>query len=192
MTTPAEDVLKRFDRQITKAVYLVHGRVPTADAEDMRLEASVLVTAYAGLMPGRRHGILHHWERQANGDEAQIRGLLLYELQLDLLDIFGRAESRRIPADSIDAMPPTREPSYNPQDSWASRIDLDNYVAKEYPYLTLSAVDELSEEEIADVTGEGIRTVKRRLAVERRKAQRDPYFGAADHRFSQDGFSLTT
>jgi hypothetical protein len=143
-------------------------------------------------MAGRRHGILHHWERKVSGDEAQVRGLLLYDLQLDLLDIFGRAEAQRIPADSIDAMPPTRQPSYEPEGSWVNRIDLDGYVSREYPYLTLSAVDELSVEEISDVTGEAVRTVKRRLAIERRKAQRDPYFGSAEHKFSQNRFGLTT
>jgi hypothetical protein len=191
-TTEAETVLARFDRQITKVTYQVHSTYPAADISDIRQEADILVITYAGLMSGRHHGILREWVSRVGGDEAQIRGLLYYELRLDLLEVFGRAEAQRIPTDSIDAMPPTRQPSYEPEDSWVNRIDLNGYVAREYPYLSLSAVDELSVEEISDVTGEAVRTVKRRLAIERRKAQRDPYFGTADHRFSQSRFGLTS
>lgn len=193
MTSTAETVLNRFDRQISRAVYQVHSLYPAVDTDDIRQEADVLVITYAGLMPGRHHGILRHWAKSVNDDEAQIRGLLAYELRLDLLRTIGPAEARRIPTDSIDAMPATRQPSYEPQGSWISRIDLDGYVSREYPYLTLSAVDGLSEEEIAEVTRESIPTVKRRLAVERRKAQRDPYFGSADDNrtFGQSSFKLT-
>jgi hypothetical protein len=193
MTSTAETVLSRFDRQISRAVYQVHSTYPAIDTDDIRLEANVLVVTYAGLMPGRHHGILRHWAKEVNGDEAQIRGLLAYELRLDLLRILGPAESRRLPTDSIDAMPPTRQPSYEPEAAWIERIDLDGYVSHEYPYLVLSAVDGLSEDEIADVTGESIPTVKRRLAVERRKAQRDPYFGATNDnpKYDQAVFSLT-
>lgn len=193
MTSTAETVLSRFDRQITRAVYQVHSTYPAIDADDIRLEANVLVVTYAGLMPGRHHGILRHWAKEVNGDEAQIRGLLAYELRLDLLRIIGPAEARRLPTDSIDAMPPTRQPSYEPEAAWVDRIDLDGYVAREYPYLVLSAVDGLSDEEIADATGVPLRTVGRHLAAERRKAQRDPYFGAneGDHTFGQAGFRLT-
>jgi hypothetical protein len=191
-TTEADTVLARFDRQITKATYQVHCTYPAADTDDIRQEASILVTTYAGLMPGRHSGILRDWERRVNDDESQVRGLMAYELRLDLLRIFGRAEAQRIPTDSIDAMPDTRQPSYEPEGSWAARIDLDGYVAKEYPYLTLSAVDGLSVEEVSIVTSESVATVKRRLAVERRKAQRDPYFRDSDGKFSQDRFGLTT
>jgi hypothetical protein len=194
MTSTAETTLSRFDRQISRAVYQVHSTYPAIDTDDIRLEANVLVVTYAGLMPGRHHGILRHWAKEVNGDEAQIRGLLAYELRLDLLRTLGPAESRRIPADSIDAMPATRQPSYEPEAAWVERIDLDDYVSREYPYLVLSAVDGLSEEEIADVTGDAVRTVKRHLAVERRKAQRDPYFKATDddnRAFGQAGFKLT-
>lgn len=193
MTSTAETVLGRFDRQISRAVYQVHSTYPAIDTDDIRLEANVLVVTYAGLMPGRHHGILRHWAKEVNGDEAQIRGLLAYELRLDLLRILGPAESRRLPADSIDAMPTTRQPSYEPETAWVNRLDLDGYVSREYPYLTLSAVDGLSVEEIADVTRESIPTVKRRLAVERRKAQRDPYFRGSDDnpKYDQAVFSLT-
>lgn len=175
-TDTAETVLKRFDQQIAKATCQVHSCFPAVDTDDIRLEADVLVITYADLMEGRHRGMLRYWTEKVSGNEPQIRGLLFYELRLDLLEAFGRSESRRVPADSIDAMPPTRQPSYEPEDAWADRIDLDGYVSREYPYLSLSAVDELSEGEIADVTGEGIRTIRRRLAVERRKAQKDPYF----------------
>jgi hypothetical protein len=193
MTSTAETVLSRFDRQISRAVYQVHSLYPAIDTDDIRQDANVLVITYAGLMPGRHHGILNHWAKEVNDDEAQIRGLLAYELRLDLLRTLGPAETRRLPADSIDAMPVTRQPSYEPEAAWVDRIDLDGYVSREYPYLVLSAVDGLSEEEIADHTGEAIRTVRRRLAIERRKAQRDPYFGAneGDHTFGQAGFKLT-
>jgi hypothetical protein len=195
MTDTAETVLSRFDQQISRAVYQVHSTYPAIDTDDIRLEATVLVVTYAGLMPGRHHGILRHWARAVDNDEAQIRGLLAYELRLDLLRTLGPAEARRIPADSIDAMPPARQPSYEPESKWVDRIDLDGYVSREYPFLVLSAVDGLSDEEIADATGVPLRTVGRHLATERRKAQRDPYFGATDddtHKFSQAQFSLTT
>lgn len=189
----AEAVISRFDRQISKAVHQVADLCPAADVEDIRSEAETLVVTYAGMMPGRHHGILRHWATEVDDNESRIRGLLAYELRLDLLRIFASAESRYVYTDSIDAMPLTRQPSYEPESGWIAQIDLDGYVTREYPYLKLSAVDQLSVEEIADSTGEGVRTVRRRLAVERRKAQRDPYFGGADdgeRKFGQGSFKL--
>lgn len=191
MTTAAA-VISRFDRQISKAVYQVADTCPAADVEDIRSEAQTLVVTYAGIMPGRHHGILRHWANEVDDNESRIRGLLAYELRLDLLRIFASAEARYVYTDSIDAMPLTRQPSYEPENGWVTRIDLDGYVAREYPYLKLSAVDQLSVEEIADATGEGIRTIRRRLAVERRKAQRDPYFlNTDDRKFGKTEFKLT-
>lgn len=172
----AEGILQRFNLQIGKAVRRVNDAYPSLEHEDLMQEAKALVLSYAGVIKGRHNGILHIWEDKAQWDENQVRGYLGYELRLDLLELVGPAEERRINTLSMDVMPLNRHPSYSPEETWISKISLEEHVRKTYPYLALRVYDQLTVQEMARRLGIGHATVERRLAVEKAAAAKDPIF----------------
>jgi hypothetical protein len=173
----ARRVLNRFSRQIDHAARVAVDRFsPKVETDDAKQEASLLVLSYAGLVQGRLSGQLDRWTKFAGGDERRIRGFLGKQLMLDVQQVFGRQLEHDVTGVSLENLPPSREPSCSPEDGWIARIDQERYVRKEYPYLAMLALDEMTEAEMSAETGVPDRTIRRRLAEERRRAQHDPYF----------------
>lgn len=173
-----QQVLRRFRWQVWQAARQVaRDFEPRVEFADAHQEASVLVLAYAGLMPGTVHyRSLQRAERDAKGDEKRVRKIIGTKLRLDLSQLFGRQVARDFPATSLEALPPGQEPYYEPENRWIARIDARRYVRRAYPYLSMVAYDEMSEGQIVAKTGCPLRTIERSLAAERSRAKGDPFF----------------
>lgn len=173
----AQAVLTRFRTQINHAARLtVSGFEPAVELDDAMQEASLLVLSYAGIIKGTHYRTLMRAERDAEGNEQRVRKIISSKLKRDLMQELGRLAVRTETCASLENLPESREPTHDPEDGWISRMDLKGYVRKEYPYLYMTAVEELPQDIIAAITGQTDRTIRNRLAIEKRKAQRDPYF----------------
>lgn len=171
------DVLIRFSNQIKRAArFAVQTFEPRVELEDAEQEAAILVVTYAGLMPGRHFCKLRQIEREAAGDEYRVLGIVDKQLQLDILELYGRQVQKSQTTASLENLPLNAQPSDAPEDRWAARIDENFYVRQEYPYLAVVALDQMTDECIATKTGESVRTVFYKLAAERVIAAADPYF----------------
>ena len=175
----AQRVLRRFRSQVRWAAHVVteafEPRIEFADAEQ---EANILVLGYAGLLDTHVHvGAIARAQRDAHGDERRIRKIIGTKLRLDLTQRLGRREEvHDKTCISLESLPVGAGPSYEPENGWITSIDIKRYVRKEYPYLCMHAIDELTVKQIAQVTREGVATVNRKLADEKESAAVDPWF----------------
>ncbi len=173
----AHKVWNRFSAETRYAVQItVRTFAPSVEEADAWQEARMLVLSYAGLIQGRLHGKLAQWEQLETSGDGNVRRLLSAQLCRDLYQIFGRQEDRSLSCMPLETLPPRRIPVTEPEDGWIAAADRDSYVRREYPNLAMSTMDELTEEEIAARTEVTDRTVRNRLAAEKRRASKDPFF----------------
>lgn len=193
----ATKVLERFAPQIrwvTDSVMESFDLEPHFK-DDIRQEAEIQVMAYAGLLDEHvwMFGALAKWETQAKGDEGQVKALLGRQLRIALAQITSRMIHRngdesmhdsldRIrdeyerepqggPGETFNTVEPPDEPSVNYDEIMDALADpgsryLRRFV-KEFPFLAMQAIGELSVDEIRKAAKVSRRTVMYRLAQER-------------------------
>jgi hypothetical protein len=181
----AEQAIARFNRQIRAAAhYIVEKFQPAVTPADAVAEATVMVLQYTGYMSGGPHqNSIAKIERYAEGDEKRVRKILLTQLFLDLEQKFGRELMKYKDETPVDLNPETlRAPgdnTYDPTDAIVSGIDFEKELPrlrKDYPHLIASAVDGLTEEEIAESLGISHQAVSKRITQEKARAANDPFF----------------
>jgi hypothetical protein len=163
--------------------------------DDVRQEAEIQVMSYAGLLdePIWMAGALAKWEVRANGDETQVKAMLAYQLRIALAQITSRmihrngeesmhdslnrieeewdAEPQCGPGETFNVFQPPAEPEVSYEDVASSLADpgsayLRRFV-KEFPFLAMQIIGELTIEEIRVLSKATLRQVTYRLKMER-------------------------
>lgn len=162
----ATEVLSRFDNCIKTVARNVAETFPSVTtAEDAAQDASILVLSYAGLVPGGRHaGKLVDIERETGGNETRIKNILSTQLRLDLSQDYGRELEKQpmtVPLEMV------HENIIPPRFDLNESLRAEEGFRKRYPTLALWLVDDMTEEQIAEMAGVTTRTVERRIAKEK-------------------------
>lgn len=163
--------------------------------DDITQEGRNLLMSYASLfkVPVWGDGRLAKFESQAKGDEGQIKALLARQLRIDLSQITSRMihrngdesmhdsldriqeeydrEPQSGPGETFNTVQPPDEPSVDYDDVMTTLADpgsryLRRFV-KEFPFLAMQAIGELSVDQIRKAAKVSRRTVMYRLAQER-------------------------
>lgn len=164
--------------------------------DDVRQEAEILVVTYAGLFDKHvaYSGQLDRWIAETRNDEVLLKSLLGYNLRINLAKAVSRLVNRnggidsthdsldRLredydsepqcgPGETFNTVEPPDEPSVSYDEIMDSLADpgsryLRRFV-KEFPFLAMQAIGELSVDEIRKAAKVSRRTVMYRLAQER-------------------------
>ncbi|MGH7238846.1 MAG: hypothetical protein ACREHG_02145, partial [Candidatus Saccharimonadales bacterium] len=194
----AVKVLNRFAPQIR---WVVESVMQSFELEphfkdDLKQEAEIQVMSFAGLLdkPIWMFGSLEKWESQSNGDEAQVKAMLGYQLRIALSQITSRMIHRngefsmhdsldRIqeewntepdsgPGETFNAQKPPEEPIVNYDEVMMTLADpgtkyLRRFV-REYPFLAMQTIGNMSIEDIRSAAGITRDQARYRLKLERR------------------------
>lgn len=176
MLRTSRALIERFNKQIWSAVDAVVEtfRLPQhgVDRTDVRQEAETLVMLYGGLTDKERwgYGELTSWD---NGNESETQALLTSHLRRNLLQIVGRKLTNQIDATSIDLL--IDEGSEPADEGWEQRMvnRMDRQreakiLRKSYPVFAASIFDDKTQSEIAAQFHITDRTVRNRIASEKR------------------------
>jgi hypothetical protein len=163
--------------------------------DDVKQEADILVITYASLLDVNvaYSGQLVRWEFEVAKDESRVKSILAYNLRINLAKNVSRmihrngdksmhdsldriqeewsAEPQCGPGETFNTISPPDEPSVNYDEIMASLADpgsryLRRFV-KEFPFLAMQAIGELTVDEIRKAAKVSRRTVMYRLAQER-------------------------
>jgi hypothetical protein len=190
-------VLERFAPQIRWVISSVMSSFELEPhfKDDVRQEAEIQVMSYANLLdePIWMTGALAKWEVRANGDETQVKAMLAYQLRIALAQITSRmihrngeesmhdslnrieeewnSEPQCGPGETFNVFQPPAEPEVSYEDVAASLADpgsryLRRFV-KEFPFLAMQIIGELTIEEIRVLSKSTLRQVTYRLKMER-------------------------
>ena len=172
----AAAAVARFDNSIQWAARLSSEAFPTITAyEDAVQDASILVLSYSGYGDtGRHFGKLRQMESDVDGDAGRLQNLMAEQLRADLCQDYGREAEKRVQTISIEALPESHHPAEYYEDRIIARIDNRRELIEEYPYLSKRFLTGATEYEISEATGIPLRTVERRIAEEKAKAEQDP------------------
>jgi hypothetical protein len=171
-------LLDRFESQVNWVCWSVaesfglpnHG----LNVDDLREEAIVLVVTYAGYNDESSWGSgrLSKWETQTKNDEDQISRLLGKQLRIDLTQIVSRYLSDE--TDLVSLSNPHLEnvlTGLDMEDQVIDKADREREsrtVRKNYPTFARSVLDGFTQEEIATELKVTSRTVRNRIAAEKR------------------------
>lgn len=173
----ATDVLNRFAPQLRWVVEHLRDKFNLQDHEidDLKQEARLQILCYAGLIAwptkqGRHKGILVEWKNKTEGVESEIKSLLAYELRLDLTRIITSGSKQLLIDDrSIDELMESDQEPSEPSHETESDNNMDEtQYLRRYPEFAMSVLDGLSQDEIAARQGITDRTVRNRIAGQKR------------------------
>jgi hypothetical protein len=172
--TEAEVILERFAPQ---RHWVVNSTMQAFDLPhhllaDLEQDVSELVLSYAGLMPGRHYGILKSWTKVTGNDERQIKSLLAYELRIDLAQLVARSQKKEH-SNGTTSLESLLENNQEPietdfEETMVYRMDSEDRYRKRYPEFTLHVIDGMPQVEIADKLQISDRTVRNRIAAQKR------------------------
>lgn len=170
-------LLKRFRKQIDGAVKTVAFAFELPqngiDKEDVMAEAEALVMIYAGLVNSEVWGYneLEAWD---NGNESETQAMLAAHLKRNLAQIISRKLVNEPDVVAYDPLigSKTKEPH---KEGWekGKAAAMDNKEERKrvragFPTFARNVLDGITQQAIAEETGQGIATVKRHIAAEKR------------------------
>ena len=170
MTDSHNAILQRFTPVIDTVIRSVQKKfkVPDCDTDDLRQEANILVLSYAGLIPGTHFNELTVIEAKARGDFEQIDNLVSYTLKLDLSQVIRRQRGSKKQS-SLDNLINTDFEPGNPSFEKELINDMDEArLLRRYPLFARNVLDGITQDKLAAELGIDERTVRRRIAGEKR------------------------
>lgn len=164
-----------YRKHIDTAVQVTCGKWPLAEEDDVRQEASQLVLSYAGMISGWHYNwIAAHKESARNFDALLIRTLLM-DLDRQLMRQDDHLRRAEFDEESVEIA----GGYYDPSDAVAANMDWAREMPRlrrDYPVLLAIKLDRKTETSYAAEAGVSERTVRNRLAEERKLARDDPFF----------------
>lgn len=162
------DVLTKYVRQIEWVCKSVQEsfELPDHALEDLQQDAAILILSYAGEISGLHFNKINQLTRIVGDDEAQLKHLVAMTLRLDLTQQVSRELDRIIPVDEnpVDDCE-LSEPSFE-QEVFSSMDEA--RLLRRYPLFARNVLDGVTQDKLAAELGIDERTVRRRIAGEKR------------------------
>jgi hypothetical protein len=193
----ANTVLERFAPQLRWVVDSIMSSFELEPhfKDDVKQEGQILLMSYGSLFdePQWGDGRLAKFEIQANGDESQVKALIGRQLRIDLSQVTSRMihrngdesmhdsldriqdeyelEPQSGPGETFNVATPPADPTVDYEDVMVTLADpgtryLRRFV-KEYPFLAMQVIGEMSIDDIRKKAGVSRRTAMYRLSAER-------------------------